>query len=97
MSKFSENASDGSYQSGLIEGINNGFPKKKKKKHNHSIINMKKGALATQHSGGHFADLKIDSSRHQTFNSDLEDSVGHNSGSVIGGNKGHLNSSFMQG
>jgi hypothetical protein len=84
MSKFSENASDGSYQSGFIEGLSNAFPKKKKKKqqHNLSIINMKKGALATQHSGGNFADLKIDSNRHQTFNSDLEDSVGHNS-SVI--------------
>ena len=57
---------------------------------------MKKGPLATQHSGGNFADLKIDNSKHQTFNSDFED----NSGSVgpTGGVKGsqHNNSSFIQ-
>ncbi len=36
---------------------------------------MKKGPLATQHSGGNFADLKIENSKHQTFNSDFEDNV----------------------
>lgn len=67
---------------------------------------MKKGPLATMHSGA-FADLKIENSRHQTFNSDFEDNVG--SGSIgknnhkdllptIGGQVGkasHHNSSFM--
>jgi hypothetical protein len=48
------------------------YSKKKKKNH---YINMKKGPLATQHSGGNFADLKIDNSKHQTFNSDFEDNV----------------------
>jgi hypothetical protein len=56
---------------------------------------MKKGPLATQHSGGNFADIKIDNSKHQTFNSEFDD----NSGSVgPTGVKGtnHNNSSFMQ-
>jgi hypothetical protein len=56
---------------------------------------MKKGPLATQHSGGNFADLKIESTKHQTFNSDFEDNVGS-----IGPNAGvkasHHNSSFIQ-
>ena len=56
---------------------------------------MKKGPLATQHSGGNFADLKIENSKHQTFNSDFEDNVG--SVGPSGGAKGHHhNSSFMQ-
>jgi hypothetical protein len=59
---------------------------------------MKKGPLATQHSGGNFADLKIENSKHQTFNSDIEDNV---ASSVVGGvgigiGKNHHNSSFMQ-
>jgi hypothetical protein len=55
---------------------------------------MKKGPLATQHSGGNFADLKIESSKHQTFNSDFEDAVG--SVGPTGGVKGSQhNSSFM--
>jgi hypothetical protein len=55
---------------------------------------MKKGPLATQHSGGNFADLKIENSKHQTFNSDFEDNV---SSSVAGGigKAAHHNSSFM--
>lgn len=56
-------------------------------------INMKKGALATQHSGGNFADLKIENSKHQTFNSDFEDNVG---GSVGPSKNNQHNSSFMQ-
>ena len=51
---------------------------------------MKKGPLATQHSGGQFADLKIENSKHQTFNSDFEDN-GPNQGKAS-----HHNSSFMQ-
>ena len=54
---------------------------------------MKKGPLATQHSGGNFVDLKIENSKHQTFNSDFEDNV---SGSVGPTAKNHNNSSFMQ-
>lgn len=58
---------------------------------------MKKGPLATQHSGGNFADLKIENSKHQTFNSDFEDNM---KSSVAGGQsssigKNHHNSSFM--
>ena len=56
-------------------------------------INMKKGALDTQHSGGNFADLKIENSKHQTFNSDFEDNVG---GGSVGPQKGQHNSSFIQ-
>ena len=53
---------------------------------------MKKGPLATQHFGN-FADLKIDNSKNQTFNSDFEDNM---SSSVTGGmGKNYLNSSFM--
>jgi hypothetical protein len=57
---------------------------------------MKKGPLATQHSGGNFADIKIDNSKHQTFNSEFDDNAG--SGSVVPGAKGSNlnNSSFMQ-
>lgn len=55
---------------------------------------MKKGPLATQHSGGNFADLKVENSKHQTFNSDFEDNIG-NTGPA-NGVKGHNNSSFMQ-
>lgn len=49
------------------------FSKKKK----NQFINMKKGGamMATQHSGGNFSDLKIENSKHQTFNSDFEDNV----------------------
>ena len=36
----------------------------KKKKNKNHYINMKKGPLATQHSGGNFADLKIENSKH---------------------------------
>ena len=54
---------------------------------------MKKGPLATQHSGGNFADLKIDNSKHQTFNSDFEDNV---ASSVTGNIGKNHNSSFMQ-
>ena len=57
---------------------------------------MKKGPLATQHSGGNFADLKVENSKHQTFNSDFEDNIGNTGPS--GGVKGshHNNSSFIQ-
>ena len=60
---------------------------------------MKKGPLATQHSGGNFADLKIENSKHQTFNSDFEDNVSNSvAGNIIGakGSSNHHNSSFMQ-
>lgn len=63
MSKISDNASDGSFNnqySGDASG-NYAYPKKKKK---NTYINMKKGPLATQHSGGNFADLKIENSKH---------------------------------
>lgn len=36
---------------------------------------MKKGPLATQHSGGNFADFKIENAKQQTFNSDFEDNL----------------------
>ena len=59
-------------------------------------INMKKGALATQHSGGNFADLKIENSKHQTFNSDFEDNLASSqTGGVSYIGKNHHNSSFM--
>ena len=64
MSKISDNASDGSFNnqySGDASG-NYAYPNKKKKKN--TYINMKKGPLATQHSGGNFADLKIENSKH---------------------------------
>ena len=53
MSKISDNASDGSFNQGQFsnDANNAGFPKKKKK-HGGHFINMKKGPLATQHSGG---------------------------------------------
>jgi hypothetical protein len=80
MSKISDNVSDGSFNNQYSNDIGTGsvgmagaayaYSKKKKKNHN---INMKKGPLATQHSGGKFADLKIENSKHQTFNSDFED------------------------
>ena len=98
MSKISDNASDGSFNNHFNAELNNSatgnnyiYPKKKKKNH---YINMKKGPLATQHSGGNFADLKIENSKHQTFNSDFEDNV---ASSVNGGinSKNHHNSSFM--
>ena len=56
---------------------------------------MKKGPLATQHSGGNFADLKIENSKHQTFNSDFEDNVSSSVAGGIGGKPAHHNSSFM--
>ena len=94
MSKISDNVSEGSfnnqYSNDVNASANYAYPKKKKKNH---YINMKKGPLATQHSGGQFADLKIENSKHQTFNSDFEDNV---SSSIAGGiSKGHHNSSFM--
>jgi hypothetical protein len=100
MSKISDNVSDGSFNNQYNNEINGSgsgnylYPKKNKKKNQYmNGINMKKGALATQHSGGNFADLKIENSKHQTFNSDFEDNVG--SGSV-GPQKGQHNSSFIQ-
>lgn len=82
MSKISDNVSDGSFNNQYSNDIGSGsvgvggaayvYSKKKKKNH---YINMKKGPLATQHSGGNFADLKIENSKHQTFNSDFEDNV----------------------
>lgn len=64
MSKISDNASDGSFNQGQFSNdLGSGFPKKKKTK-GHHYINMKKGPLATQHSGGNFADLKIENSKH---------------------------------
>lgn len=65
MSKISDNASDGSFNNQYSNEINTSgnyiYPKKKKK---NAYLNMKKGPLATQHSGGNFADLKIDNSKH---------------------------------
>jgi len=99
MSKISDNVSDGSFNNQYNNEVNASgnflYPKKKKNK-NQQYINMKKGPLATQHSGGNFADLKIENSKHQTFNSDFEDNVGGSVG-PNGGSKGHHhNSSFMQ-
>ena len=103
MSKISDNASEGSLQTGIELP---GFPKKNKKKpHKHHYLNMKKGPLATQHSGA-FADLKIENSRQvaQGFNSDFE-SVGGSSSiakshrknePLVGSKVSHHNSSFMQ-
>mmetsp|Transcript_10429 Transcript_10429/g.17510 ORF Transcript_10429/g.17510 Transcript_10429/m.17510 type:complete len:164 (+) Transcript_10429:423-914(+) len=65
MSKISDNASDGSFNNQYSNEINASgnyiYPKKKKK---NAYINLKKGPLATQHSGGNFADLKIENSKH---------------------------------
>ena len=65
MSKISDNVSEGSfnnqYSNDVNASTNYAYPKKKKKNH---YINMKKGPLATQHSGGNFADLKIENSKH---------------------------------
>jgi hypothetical protein len=58
LSKISDNQSDGSFNnqySNEINGSGSGnylYPKKKKKNQYMNGINMKKGALATQHSGG---------------------------------------------
>lgn len=96
MSKISDNASDGSFNNQYSgdAGGNYAYPKKKKK---NTYINMKKGPLATQHSGGNFADLKIENSKHQTFNSDFEDNVSSSVAGGIGGKPAaHHNSSFMQ-
>ena len=90
MSKISDNVSDGSFNNQYNNEPGSGnymYPKKQKK--TKQYINMKKGPLATQHSGGQFADLKIENSKHQTFNSDFEDN-GPNQGKP-----GHHNSSFM--
>ena len=55
---------------------------------------MKKGPLATMYGGTNFADLKIDNSKHQTFNSDFEDKVNSSvQGSSVGKNPN--NSSFL--
>lgn len=101
MSKISDNASDGSFNNQYSNDANvNGsyqYPKKKKgSKNAYSNMNMKKGPLATQHSGGNFADLKIENSKHQTFNSDFEDNVSSSVAGGIGGKASHHNSSFMQ-
>jgi hypothetical protein len=65
MSKISDNASEGSFNNQYNNDVNGSanyaYPKKKKK---NQYINMKKGPLATQHSGGQFADLKIENSKH---------------------------------
>ena len=93
MSKISDNASDGSFNNQYNNDSHAGsYIYKPKKKKNAYSINMKKGPLATQHSGGNFADLKIENSKHQTFNSDFEDIVSNS----VGGPKQHHNSSFMQ-
>lgn len=89
MSKISDNASDGSLGNANNDSQVGSYIYKPKKKKNAYSINMKKGPLATQHSGGNFADLKIDNSKHHTFNSDFEDIVSSSVG------KGHHNS-FMQ-
>lgn len=68
MSKISDNASDGSFNNQFTNEMNTSggpnyiYPKKKKNKNQY--INMKKGPLATTNSGGNFADLKIDNSKH---------------------------------
>jgi len=59
-SKFSDNASEGSFNNHENPSGSYAYPKKKKK----HFLNMKKGPLATQHSGGNFADLKIENSKH---------------------------------
>lgn len=59
MSKISDNASDGSFNNQFNNEMNTSgiaapnyhYPKKKKNK-NQQYVNMKKGPLATQHSGG---------------------------------------------
>ena len=55
--------------------------------------NMKKGPLATQHSGGNFGDLKIENSKNQTFNSDFEDNMSYPG--IVNKTNMH-NSSLMQ-
>ena len=62
MSKISDNVSEGSFK----QHHSNDGPNYKKKKQTkiYNIPNMKKGPLATQHSGGNFADLKIENSKH---------------------------------
>ena len=75
MSKISDNVSDGSFHNqysndhatgsvGIANANASYIYNTKKKKKNHHYINMKKGPLATQHSGGQFADLKIENSKH---------------------------------
>lgn len=81
MSRISDNVSEGSFNNQYSNEFGTGsvgmagaayaYSKKKKKGH---LMNMKKGPLATQHSGN-FADLKIENSKHQTFNSDFEDNL----------------------
>lgn len=98
MSKISDNASDGSFNNQYSNDNGSGsgnymYPKKKKKNAYMGGINMKKGPLATQHSGGQFADLKIENSKHQTFNSDFEDNVGGSVGPTKGSHA--HNSSFI--
>lgn len=61
MSKISDNASEGSFKQ---HHSNDGPQFKKKKNKIYNIPNVKKGPLATQHSGGNFADLKIENSKH---------------------------------
>lgn len=53
---------------------------------------MKKGALATQHSGGKFADLIIENSKHQTIGSDFEDAASTSVYEKSSGKKVHSNS-----
>lgn len=79
MSKISDNASEGSFKHQYSnDGAGHiGFNMKKKKKNVMFGHNMKKGPLATQHSGGNFGDLKIENSKNQTFNSDFEDNMSY--------------------
>jgi len=68
MSKISDNASDGSfnnqYSNDQAHGANYAYKQKKQKTKYGVGLNMKKGPLATVHSGANFADLKIENSKH---------------------------------
>jgi len=66
MSKISDNASEGSYQT-----VND------KKKNIEKFRSTKQGALMHQTNQG-LNDLKIDNSKTQTFNSDVEDNYNQN-------------------
>lgn len=63
ISKFSDNASDGNYNQQQDN-------KKKMDKYN----TAKHGGQGVPHGNGGLADLKIENSKNQTFNSDIEDS-----------------------
>ena len=90
MSKISDNASEGSFKQ---QHSNDGpsFKQKKKNMIYAGNFNMKKGPLATQISGGNFGDLKIENSKHQTFNSDFEDNLS----SSVAHIKNNSNSTFV--